>query len=830
MKNTSVFGWMMMFAVLGVGSLPVQSQNPPTPSNTTRQPQVPTWRQFVDRGGRRYIQVDYDLPTEFRDGFVYFNQGASVINAFILKKGLSSYTSIANDIEIDFQVAERYVKSGQAIQFSWNLGNSSLRYANDTEVRFPSRGTGCFRANCLTAPFLNNAQISRILLSKRRITQSSQTATGRSTNIRQRDTTNSSAQSSREVQFRVCSESQTWVRPNEAEQETKLNSLSRYANREYRQNKFWTDNIFLFTSYGLAARHEPVYISGLWTIDDEALKCYKPEGITQKINSGQIAEIWLLQHRVKKIEWQNDRYVMVVAPVQKGAQFINFSRVERQYPLNLKVVSENGTELANLTAPGSPVVTARLPIRGQQTTTGRSQNSNQCPTGQLPVTIKTPDGQSPSYAGATRAGRNRNGKRDNGSKIEAETRCILFVEIQKPSNPKQTWVITHGWDDSSTGSLNSLAREVAKQNPGDRVLMLDWSEASMNSGDNGANPLRISEKLSRGNYYAATWIRPVAEVAVNELKNKYGISDAEANKNLNLIGHSLGSIMSSEIGYIYSKSQRNVEGNKKGINLMIALDPPSEFNVGLSNSIVGLGGYDVDGRTPAYKDVRKPSVRVPILNVPILNIEVLPPLTLTSPFETRTLVPNNVDRPQRFDKVSRFSRAFVGKTSFAGNQVLAATANESFQMDFGDRSDTPLSLGTEHMLVVEAFTKRISGAGLIPGFLGLKDRQMHTDIKQNAYPYLINPLNPTKAKYEYGHEGVINISSSNEFKAFHLESRKLGKVVFSNTDSATEDTTYRSIDLSVRGDESRVAGGSLYPNVFEIFPSISPINYTPLIR
>lgn len=62
-----------------------------------------------------------------------------------------------------------------------------------------------------------------------------------------------------------------------------------------------------------------------------------------------------------------------------------------------------------------------------------------------------------------------------------------------------------------------LAKPQSSQNPGDRVLMLDWSEASINSGDDGANPLGISEKLSRGNYYAATWIRPVAEVAVNEL-------------------------------------------------------------------------------------------------------------------------------------------------------------------------------------------------------------------------------------------------------------------------------------------------------------------------
>ena len=381
-------------------------------------------------------------------------------------------------------------------------------------------------------------------------------------------------------------------------------------------------------------------------------------------------------------------------------------------------------------------------------------------------------------------------------------------------------MISHGWDDSSKGSLKALAQAVAKQNPNDRVLMIDWSEASNNKGDDGANPLGISEKLSRGNYYAATWIRPTAEVAFEYLKRKYQLDPSTAKSTLNMIGHSLGSLMSAEIGRLYKQS------NGIGINYLVALDPPSEFNVLEGNPIGSLGGYDLDGRTPAYKDVRKPSATV---SVSIL----LPPLKLTSPFETRTLVPGNVDRPQPFDSVARFSRAFVGKTSFAGNQAFAATAHESFQMDFGDRSDPlnpPSSLGREHGLVVESFTRRIAGEGFIPGFLGLRDRKRHEDIKSNAYPYRVNPLNPADIRYEYTHEGVITISRSNQFSAFHLESRSLGKIVFSSMDNATEDTIYLTLDMNIAGRRGSVAGGSFFPEVNKIFPSLTSINYAPLIR
>ncbi|MEG4087937.1 hypothetical protein [Microcoleus sp. Pol12B4] len=143
--------------------------------NVTQQlkPQLTTWREFVEQGGGRHIQVDYDLPPEFRNGYVYFNQGASVITAYILKQGLSSYppVNVGGLGEIDVANGDRYVRSGKAIVFFWNLGNSGLRFANDTQVRFTEKGTGCFRTNCLTAPFMTNEQISHILRSKRRIEQ-----------------------------------------------------------------------------------------------------------------------------------------------------------------------------------------------------------------------------------------------------------------------------------------------------------------------------------------------------------------------------------------------------------------------------------------------------------------------------------------------------------------------------------------------------------------------------------------------------------------------------------------------------------------------------------
>ena len=129
--------------------------------------QPPTWKEFVNQGGSRYIRVDFELPTEFNQGLVYFNRGANVIQAFILKKGLDSYPQKRQGLdEIAPQFAQEHVRQEKAIALQWNLGNSALQFAGDPSIRFPQPGQGCLRNLCLTAPFLNQEAIAQILRSQ----------------------------------------------------------------------------------------------------------------------------------------------------------------------------------------------------------------------------------------------------------------------------------------------------------------------------------------------------------------------------------------------------------------------------------------------------------------------------------------------------------------------------------------------------------------------------------------------------------------------------------------------------------------------------------------
>lgn len=195
MKGVSIFRLMVGLAVVGFGqfskpqlavranqslvdsSVTVNSDVINKPQTVAQQPkpQLITWKQFVENGGGRYIQNDYDLPPEFRNGYVYFNQGASVIGAYILKQGLSSYPPIkvGGQQQIDSELADKYIKSGRAIAFSWGLSVGVFqRYGQNPEVRLSAQGgSGCLGLTCLEAPFMTNEQISRILRSGRAIPQ-----------------------------------------------------------------------------------------------------------------------------------------------------------------------------------------------------------------------------------------------------------------------------------------------------------------------------------------------------------------------------------------------------------------------------------------------------------------------------------------------------------------------------------------------------------------------------------------------------------------------------------------------------------------------------------
>ncbi|MBW4469026.1 MAG: hypothetical protein KME45_01330 [Stenomitos rutilans HA7619-LM2] len=153
-----------------------------------------------------------------------------------------------------------------------------------------------------------------------------------------------------EIPFEVCGEAQNWVRPPRADQLKKLQSLPRYANDPNSQplqslsKRFWQQDVFSFTQYGLSLRVEPIYLSGLWTVEDTLWRCYNATNITQ-INAGKTAEVWVLSHRVTRIQWTGEQYVMTVQPSRTGVQFIQFPRRESRSSLPLKVITDKGTKL-----------------------------------------------------------------------------------------------------------------------------------------------------------------------------------------------------------------------------------------------------------------------------------------------------------------------------------------------------------------------------------------------------------------------------------------------------------------------------------------------------
>ena len=348
---------------------------------------------------------------------------------------------------------------------------------------------------------------------------------------------------------------------------------------------------------------------------------------------------------------------------------------------------------------------------------------------------------------------------DNFSREKREIELELVSPTDKQPSPFEsetetgkTWVVIHGWNDGPEGNLPKLAAALANVRPNDRVYFLNWEQASVNGriSNNDTNDLESSLRV--GNYFAAKWIRPVAEFVVTELLNKLKIDSVAASKNLNLIGHSLGSLVSGEIGRLYKEGFKDDKGNEikpngVGVNTITALDPPSESSIDL----LTLGGvdYDLDGRN------------------------------------------TQADAPNNFSEVSNYSLALVGARSLAGNQQLAATADESFQMDFGGLSRPP----DEHGQVVQTFTnllnqiKKDQPLGLLQQEI-IKDRilteQGRFSTRKNAYYYPANPIDPGSERL-FVHEGIMSVQAPDQPIFLAIK----------DTNLANDDIVYGSIDNNI---------------------------------
>jgi hypothetical protein len=164
------------------------------------------------------------------------------------------------------------------------------------------------------------------------------------------DSTNSlpvmtQTQSQNNINFKVCYESKTWIRPTPAEQKTHLVSFNgRYTPEEIAElgGDYWKYNIFAFTSFpGGSGNFDIGHRSGLWTSQDSnnTKKCN--DYVTQ-LNSGKTGAVWILNYKIVSFKWVNNRYILQGKQTKQGWQQIQFSRRESLESLPLTVMNERG--------------------------------------------------------------------------------------------------------------------------------------------------------------------------------------------------------------------------------------------------------------------------------------------------------------------------------------------------------------------------------------------------------------------------------------------------------------------------------------------------------
>lgn len=148
----------------------------------------------------------------------------------------------------------------------------------------------------------------------------------------------------------LCLDLPAWQRPSPQLQEKALRALPDYGlfledeSLSTTLKAWWNHQIFSFTTYGLSARTPPLYFSGLWTALEATWSCYEGEQ-PERFAQGQLAELWLIQHRLLSIEWRDQQYMVTVEPGQSGLQLVQFPRQEDAVTLPISLISVTGEKL-----------------------------------------------------------------------------------------------------------------------------------------------------------------------------------------------------------------------------------------------------------------------------------------------------------------------------------------------------------------------------------------------------------------------------------------------------------------------------------------------------
>ncbi|PSO83728.1 MAG: hypothetical protein BRC41_11780, partial [Cyanobacteria bacterium QH_9_48_43] len=308
----------------------------------------------------------------------------------------------------------------------------------------------------------------------------------------------------------------------------------------------------------------------------------------------------------------------------------------------------------------------------------------------LQVTASDPDGASAS----SNFSLNIQEDFDNISNTISNSKETHPVELQNfkgslTNSSEDVWVISHGWDSSPDSSeITDLAETLNSQ--GKQVVLLNWESAADTEGkvelDFEFDPVPsfrcsdIATAINSNADNAAKWINDVANFSVAILTNNWGINSS----NINLIGHSLGAYVSSEIGrLIQSKTQSD------GVNRLVALDPATSFSA--------KPGFDINQNKQGFNS------------------------------------------PAPFRSVSDYSTAFWGKfrsNDGLGSRLLAQSADDSFEVMFSpDNPDQAPYLPEaipHYGNIISLYSSLIAGQGIINNQFSL-DNSAPQACQKNAF-------------------------------------------------------------------------------------------------
>lgn len=271
---------------------------------------------------------------------------------------------------------------------------------------------------------------------------------------------------------------------------------------------------------------------------------------------------------------------------------------------------------------------------------------------------------------------------DAGEYRPVEIKTLKGSKTETIDPNAETWIVIHGnASNPDTGNIFDLASTVEAKvaEKKGQVLVIDWREPANNPDLNLVpNPAA-----------SANWIHDVADFAAQALRDVWKIDPSK----INLIGHSLGTYVASELGFIMAsrdedRTNLNIDP-EKCVNTLIALDPAA------TDPRSPLG-YDLDGDTNDRREA-----------------------------------------PVPFQSVSKFSRAFWGDIPSGdglGSPELAKTADETIYIDFkkpnGFRDEiNPID---SHGNIVNLYRNMLSQPGMI-GSLFQLDAGPHQEWKTDTY-------------------------------------------------------------------------------------------------